>query len=54
MDEITEFMRLAAHCRRQARTERDPVLVQRLFEAAVQYDARACASMAVRHELAEA
>lgn len=45
MRKATEFMQLAAHCRRQARSEPDFRVRLKLEEAAIQYDARACANM---------
>jgi hypothetical protein len=45
MDEATDFMALAAHCRRQARLERNPRLREKLAQRAAHYDARACSSM---------
>jgi hypothetical protein len=45
MDQATDFMALAAHCRRQARLEPDARLREKLAERAAHYDARACSIM---------
>lgn len=45
MDQATEFMALAAHCRRQARLETNPQMREKLVEKAAEYDARACSCM---------
>ena len=45
MEQATEYMALAAHCKRQARLESDPLIRETLLKKAAQYDACACASM---------
>lgn len=45
MERATEFMALAANCRRQARLKPDPRIREKLLEDAARYDAHACASM---------
>lgn len=47
MDRATHFMAMAAQCRHRARLELDMRVREKLHEAALQYDARACASMMV-------
>jgi hypothetical protein len=51
MDQATEFMALAAHCRRQAKLETDPRTREKLAQKAAHYDDCACSSMMALEDL---
>lgn len=47
MDEATDFMALAAHCRRLARSEPDARVREKLSGKAREYDSQACARLMI-------